>query len=98
MSAVLKGILFHQLVITAFKKGSRIDKMIVTIVAVLDRISQCRIILVYLFVLAELTADGSYSHNNELAVRACLLALVEKLHIVFYKLFFRGKVYIVKPH
>ena len=72
--------------------------MIVTIVAVINRISQCGIIFVYLFVLAELTADGSYSHNNELAVRACLLALVEKPHIVFHKLFFRGKVYIVKTH
>lgn len=78
MSAVLKGVLFHQLVITAFKKGGRIDKMIVTIVAVINRIPQCGIILVYLFVLAELTAYGSYSHNNELAVRACLLALVLK--------------------
>ena len=72
--------------------------MIVTIVAVLDRISQCRIIFVYLFVLAELTADRSYSHNDKLAVRACLLALIEKPHIVFNKLFLRGKIYIVKTH
>lgn len=73
MSAVLKGILFLQFVITAFKKGGRIDEMIVTIVAVLNRISQCGIILVYLSFLQNLLRTGVTAIiMNSLFGLACL--------------------------